>query len=201
MTADARPVPPPLGRGDRFTVWTMRSTLRRAAVMGAYGAVVFGVLQGIEARSVGQGLIEGVFFGVLFGAMTPRFIDRKVRKLTGLPRPETLRLLTAVQTGQVPDEPVMARAVLVWVAQVRKVQRTPQWAWLVYGLFAAATAAWLVVALVDRALASAVAAGVTLVLWTLIVVRVPRRRAAAIARADRAEAAALAVLGTHNTGQ
>ena len=140
MTADARPVPPPLGRGDRFTVSTMRSTLRRAAVTGVYGAVVFGVLHGIEARSVGRGLIDGVFFDVLSGAMTPRLIDRKV-------------------------------------------QRTPQWASLVHGLFAAATA------------------GVTLVLWTLIIMRVARRRAAAIAKADRAEAAALAVLGTYNTGQ
>jgi tryptophan-rich sensory protein len=95
----------------------------------------------------------------------------------------------------------LVRAVLVWVAQMRKVQRTSPWAWAVYGLFAAAAAAWLVIALVDRAPASASTAGLTLVLWTFAVVRVPRRRAAAIAKADRAEAAALTVLGKNNAAQ
>ena len=99
MTTDARPMPPPLGRGDRFTVWTMRSSLRHSVVLGVYGGVVFGVLQGIQSRSVGRGLFEGVFFGVLFGAMTSRTRNRKMRTLTGLPQSETWRLLTAVQTG------------------------------------------------------------------------------------------------------
>jgi hypothetical protein len=201
VTADARPAPPPLGRGDRFTVWTMRSSLRHSVVLGVYGGVVFGLLQGIQSRSVGRGLFEGVFFGVLFGAMTSRTRNRKMRTLTGLPQAETWRLLTAVQTGHVPDEPVLAGAVLVWVGQIRKVQRTSPWAWVVYGLFAAAAAAWLAIALVESARASAVTAGLTLVLWTFVVIRVPRRRVAAIAKADRAEATALAVLGRYNGAQ
>jgi len=198
MTADVRPLPPPLGRGDRFTAWTMRSTLRRATVMGLTGAVIFGVLQGIEARSADRGLIEGLFFGVLFGAMTPTFMDRKVRSVTGLSRADTSRLLRAIQTGQVPDEPVMARAVLLWVAQIRKVQRSPRSTWVVCALFAVAAAVWLVFAVADRDRASAVTAGLTLVLWTFVVIRVPRRRAILSAKADRAEAAALVVLGKYN---
>src|SRR5450631_2220226 len=199
MTADARPPDPLLGRGDRFSVWTMRSNLRHSVVLGIYGGAVFGVLQGIQSRSVGRGIFAGVFFGVLFGAMTSRTRNRKMRTRTGLPQAETWRLLTAVQTGQVPDEPVMARAVFVWVAQIHKAQRTPQWAWTVYGLFTAATVAWLAVAVVHRAHASAVTAGLTLVLWIFAGIRVPRRRATAITKADRAEAAALAVLGRYNT--
>jgi hypothetical protein len=199
MTADARPPDPPLGRGDRFSVWTMRSNLRHAIVLGVYGGAVFGVLQGIHKRSAGSGIIAGVVFGVLFGAMTSRTRNRKMRTLTGLPQAQTWRLLTAVRTGQVPEEPVMARAVLVWVAQIRKAQRTPQWAWTVYGPFAAATLAWLAIALVHGAHASAIAAGLTLVLWTYVGIRVPRRRTTAITNADRAEAAALAVLGRYNT--
>jgi hypothetical protein len=85
------------------------------------------------------------------------------------------------------------------VAQIHKAQRTPQWAWTVYGLFAAATVAWLAVAVVHRAHASAITAGLTLVLWIFVGIRVPRRRATAITKADRAEAAALAVLGRYNT--
>jgi hypothetical protein len=182
-------------------VWTMRSTLRHAVVLGSYGGVVFGLLEGIQSRSVGQGLFEGVFFGVLFGAMTSRTRNRKLRTLTGLPQAQTWRLLTAVQTGQVPDEPVLARAVVVWVAQIRNVQRTSAWAWVVYGAFAAGAAAWLVVALVNGAHASAITAALALGLWVFVVARVPRRRATTVAKADRAEAAALTVLSRHNTAQ
>jgi hypothetical protein len=175
-----------LWRGGRL--WT-------AVRFGVPAGIVFGVIEfGFEGR-VGRAAFEALFFGVCLGAWMAFLMWRRWPDAKHLSSGDRVTVVRIVRRGEGLDEARLAPSVLSYATMVRtSLDRAHRNAWILW-IFAGST---LILALYESLRGSArmaVIFWVLVVLWAVLLVRVPRQRAQALESASHAELAARQMLG------
>lgn len=192
-------VMPLAARGESCCVWSWawspESVWRRGAVwaafrIGAPAGVLFGLLQIPDHRSIGSVVSAGIFFGFLFGGMMAFILRRRWPGAATFDGAERAAIVRAVTRGRAVSDPRLAAGVIDYAQVVqRHAARERRFAWVLY-LFAALALSVAIGDILGHSSQATTTNWLVAVIWLVLLVLIPRRRARALKRAAAAEAAA-----------
>lgn len=174
--------------------------LRVPILAGLLAGIVSGVLQGIIVQSILAGVVSGLIQGVLMAVIFASSPFGHV-SLAGLGYRQQREVAQAVRCGRAVSDPALADATVRYARQVRQ-RRMHDRALalrLAWGLLGASVLGF-VAALALSSATGLIAAGVSVVVWIVVLIAGPILERRIVANAVAAEEATRALLGGNATG-
>ncbi len=162
---------------------------RTAITQGAGAGTAFGLFQGLIEGSFPNGVVSGLFFGLVMyavflraGHVNPYLVELSVRQRRAV--------LTAVRRGRSVGDPALAPATVVHARQVRDRARDARRGLVLVWIFLAVSVVGLGLALALASALGAIGAGFSLAVWIVILLVGPALERRTMANARAAQQAA-----------
>jgi hypothetical protein len=189
---------PPGGWRDRLEDWSVGRSSRVFLTVAVPWAMCAGVFFGLSAESVRAGVNAAAFFGGTLGVFLTVALAAKLRRFQHLSRQQLREVAAAVRNGRPVQDPRLAADVIEYVNMDRHPRSSAMWAMLTsakwYNLLLASFCLFLIVAAAHRDVGATIAWLLAIALQLRFRRTLPALQARRRINADRALAAAQAMV-------